>query len=108
MRSVTRPAASASASRRHSASRRRSARIKNERLGSFALSAMIRFVRLLGACFLLALLPLGAARAQLTIEIVGGAGTQIPVSIVPFDGESNYPLGISGIVDADLQRSGLF
>jgi TolB protein len=48
------------------------------------------------------------ARAQLTIEIVGGAGTTIPIAIVPFDAESNYPLGISGIVGADLQRSGLF
>ena len=55
----------------------------------------------------LALLPL-AARAQLTIEIVGGAGTQIPIAVVPFDGESNFPLGISGIAGADLQRSGLF
>src|SRR5689334_13334419 len=68
---------------------------------------MTRFLRFMAACCALALLPL-AARAQLTIEIVGGAGTQIPVSIVPFDGESNYPLGISGIVGADLQRSGLF
>jgi len=47
------------------------------------------------------------ARAQLTIEIVGGAGSAIPVAIVPFDGESAYPLGISGIVGADLARSGL-
>jgi TolB protein len=68
---------------------------------------MNRLIRLL-ACCCLALLPLGAAHAQLTIEIVGGAGTTIPVAIVPFDAESTYPLGISGIVGADLQRSGLF
>ena len=68
---------------------------------------MNRLIRLLACCWL-ALLPLGAARAQLTIEIVGGAGTTIPVAIVPFDAESTYPLGISGIVGADLQRSGLF
>jgi TolB protein len=43
----------------------------------------------------------------LTIEIVGGAGSAIPVAIVPFENESNYPLGISGIVGADLVRSGL-
>jgi TolB protein len=61
----------------------------------------------MAACCALALLPL-AARAQLTIEIVGGAGTQIPIAVVPFDGESNFPLGISGIAGADLQRSGLF
>jgi TolB protein len=52
-------------------------------------------------------LPL-AARAQLTIEIVGGAGTAIPIAIVGFDGESAFPLGVSGIVAADLERSGLF
>src|SRR6187455_3299089 len=52
-------------------------------------------------------LPL-AARAQLTIEIVGGAGTTIPIAVVGFDGESAFPLGISGIVAADLERSGLF
>jgi TolB protein len=52
-------------------------------------------------------LPL-AARAQLTIEIVGGAGTAIPIAIVGFEGESAFPLGVSGIVAADLERSGLF
>jgi TolB protein len=55
-----------------------------------------------------ALLPFSLARAQLTIEIVGGAGTTIPVAIVPFEGESTYPLGVTGIVGADLARSGLF
>ena len=49
-----------------------------------------------------------SARAQLTIEIVGGAGTAVPIAIVPFENESNWPLGITGIVSADLQRSGLF
>jgi TolB protein len=49
-----------------------------------------------------------AARAQLTIEIVRGAGTAIPIAIVPFGGESSFPLGISGIVAADLSRSGVF
>ena len=48
------------------------------------------------------------ARAQLTIEIVGGAGTAIPIAVVPFEGEAAFPLGISGIVAADLERSGLF
>jgi TolB protein len=70
--------------------------------------AMTRLLRLLAACCALALLPFSAARAQLTIEIVGGAGSQIPIAIVPFEGESNFPLGISGITGADLQRSGLF
>src|SRR5438067_9154662 len=57
---------------------------------------------------LLAFLPVFAAQAQLTIEIVGGAGSAIPIAIVPFENESNYPLGITGIVGADLTRSGLF
>jgi TolB protein len=56
----------------------------------------------------LTLLPFAPARAQLTIEIVGGAGTTIPIAIVPFEGESSFPLGISGVVGADLARSGMF
>ncbi|MBI3148191.1 MAG: Tol-Pal system protein TolB [Betaproteobacteria bacterium] len=46
--------------------------------------------------------------AQLTIEIIGGGANQIPIAIVPFGNELSYPLGISGVVGADLQRSGLF
>ena len=56
----------------------------------------------------IAFLPLSSSRAQLTIEIVGGAGTTIPIAIVPFEGEAGFPLGITGIVGADLARSGLF
>lgn len=56
----------------------------------------------------LLLLPFASARAQLTIEIVGGAGTAIPISVVPMQGESAFPLGISGVVAADLARSGMF
>ncbi len=70
-----------------------------------------RLVRTLGSlcCFVFLALALAVpARAQLTIEIVGGAGTTIPISIVPFESESNWPLGITGVVGADLQRSGLF
>jgi TolB protein len=58
----------------------------------------------------LCLLPFGiqSARAQLSIEILGGAGTMIPIAIVPFEAEATWPLGISGVVGADLARSGLF
>ena len=49
-----------------------------------------------------------AARAQLTIEIIGGGATTIPIAIVPFAGEASYPLGVTGVVGADLSRSGLF
>jgi len=71
---------------------------------------MIPLLRRWLAVAALSLLPFGAnlAHAQLSIEIVGGAGTAIPIAIVPFGAEATYPLGISGIVGADLARSGLF
>src|SRR5206468_9538783 len=69
---------------------------------------MPRLLRRILPLFFLALLPVLSAHAQLTIEIVGGAGTTIPIAIVPFENESTFPLGISGIVGADLTRSGLF
>ncbi len=69
---------------------------------------MQRTLRFFLALFALSLLPFALARAQLTIEIVGGAGTTIPISIVAFEGESAFPLGISGVVGADLARSGMF
>jgi TolB protein len=64
--------------------------------------------RLFFAFLAFASLTAASARAQLTIEIVGGAGTTVPIAIVPFENESNWPLGITGIVSADLQRSGVF
>src|SRR5436309_14408749 len=69
---------------------------------------MPRLLRRILSLLFLALLPVFSAQAQLTIEIVGGAGSAIPIAIVPFENESNYPLGITGIVGADLTRSGLF
>jgi len=69
---------------------------------------MHRFLRYFILPLAFAFLPHSPARAQLSIEIVGGAGTAIPIAIVPFEGESNYPLGVTGIVGADLARSGLF
>jgi len=69
---------------------------------------MPRLLRRIFPLLFLALLPVFAAHAQLTIEIVGGAGTTIPIAIVPFANENTYPLGITGIVGADLTRSGLF
>jgi hypothetical protein len=69
---------------------------------------MPRLLRRIFPLLLFAFLPVFAAHAQLTIEIVGGAGTTIPIAIVPFANENTYPLGITGIVGADLTRSGLF
>ena len=71
---------------------------------------MIPLLRRCLAIAALCLLPFGSnvARAQLSIEILGGAGSQIPIAIVPFEAEATWPLGITGIVGADLSRSGLF
>ena len=69
---------------------------------------MPRLLRRILSLLFLALLPVFSAHAQLTIEIVGGAGTTIPIAIVPFENENTFPLGITGIVGADLTRSGLF
>jgi TolB protein len=57
---------------------------------------------------LLLLLPCRAG-AALTIEIVGGGATQIPISIVPFRTEETLSgQKITPVVSADLERSGLF
>ena len=65
-----------------------------------------RFIPLLFAS--VALLLTRGAVAQLTIEIIGGGGTTIPIAVVPFAGEANYPYPLTEIVAADLNRSGLF
>ena len=51
-----------------------------------------------------------AARAQFRVEISGVGATQLPIAITKFrDEERNTPsLSISGIVRADLERSGVF
>src|SRR5258707_3010054 len=62
------------------------------------------FAPLIAAILLLA----GPARAQLTIEIIGGGANQIPVAVLPFAGESALPQSITEIVEQDLSRSGRF
>jgi len=64
---------------------------------------MIRFLSTLSL-----LLWLAAAHAQLSIEITGSGAQRIPIALVPFAGESALAPAISGIVRADLERSGLF
>jgi TolB protein len=49
-----------------------------------------------------------SAAAQLSIEITGAGAQRIPIAVAPFAGEGALPQGISGIVRADLERSGLF
>jgi TolB protein len=48
------------------------------------------------------------ALAQLSIEITGAGGNRIPIAIAPFAGEAALPPGITAVVRADLERSGLF
>jgi TolB protein len=69
---------------------------------------MSRHLRHLLLLLALALGLAGTARAQLTIEIIGGGATTVPIAIVPFAGEANYPYPLTEIVGADLARSGLF
>jgi TolB protein len=64
----------------------------------------MRFFLALAAALALA----GAARAQLSIEITSPGAQRIPIAIVPFTGEAAVPPGISAVVRADLERSGLF
>jgi Tol biopolymer transport system component len=61
---------------------------------------------LIAALLLLAAAP--SAFAQLSIEITGAGAQRLPIAIAPFAGEGALPAGISTIVRADLERSGLF
>src|SRR6267154_2485559 len=65
---------------------------------------MTRLATLLAALLFLT----GTARAQLTIEIIGGGAIQIPIAVLPFVGESALPQSITEIVEQDLSRSGRF
>jgi len=59
------------------------------------------------AIFLL-LVPLSAARAQLTIETIGAGSTQFPIAVVPFRAEGGLPQQLTPVISADLARTGLF
>src|SRR5262252_2546004 len=65
-------------------------------------------MRKLAALVTLLLLVAGPARAQLTIEIIGGGANQIPVAVLPFVNENLLPQSITEIVEQDLTRSGRF
>ena len=66
---------------------------------------LVRLVSLFAAACVL-LTP--AAHAQLSIEITGAGAQRIPIAIVPFPGEAAVAGGITPIIRADLERSGLF
>ncbi len=55
-----------------------------------------------------ALTPPALARAALTIEIVGGSGREIPITVLPFASQDRYKDKLSEVVLGDLLRSGLF
>jgi TolB protein len=57
---------------------------------------------------LLLCLSSATARAQLTIEIIGGGADQIPITVLPLAAEDKFQQRISQIVAADLARSGRF
>jgi len=52
--------------------------------------------------------PVSSALAQFRVEISGVGATQIPVAIARFRDEGRSPVALSSIVQADLERSGLF
>ena len=60
---------------------------------------------------LLLLLPT-VGRAELTLEVVGGAAQQIPIAVVPFSSQAGSTQltqdNISNVIGADLRLSGLF
>jgi len=59
----------------------------------------------------LLLLPV-VGRAELTVEVVGGAAQQIPIAIVPFAAPNGNSViqqdNITNVIGADLRMSGLF
>src|SRR5260221_4026882 len=65
-----------------------------------------RAMKRLLAVFLLCIST--AAAAQLSIEITGAGARRIPIAIAPFAGEGAAVPGITSIVRADLERSGVF
>jgi TolB protein len=64
--------------------------------------------RWLWLCGLGFLLAASGARAQLQIEITGATAQRTPIAIATFAGEAALGASITGIVRADLERSGLF
>ena len=50
------------------------------------------------------------AQAELRIEITGGVDQAVPIAVVPFgwDAPGAMPFDVSGLVAADLERSGRF
>lgn len=56
----------------------------------------------------LMLLAAGVARAEMTVEIVGGGTNQHPIALPVFAGENLAPGGLTPIIRNDLARTGVF
>ena len=71
------------------------------------LKLLSRLVAALGLVVVFAV----TANAQLEIEITHGMGTRTPVAVVPFGWKgsgADAPFDVSGLIGADLHRSGRF
>src|SRR5512138_430596 len=69
---------------------------------------MLLLSKRLICAFALLLCGLTAAQAQLSIEITGAGAQRIPIAVAPFAGEAALPPGVTSVIRADLERSGLF
>lgn len=69
-----------------------------------------RMKRIVCLAFAFLIVLPASALAQLNIDLIGGGGNQIPITVLPFAGEDRYPVHqrVGQIVSADLQRSGAF
>ena len=68
------------------------------------------FARFFAAVFvaLACLMAAVPAQAQFRVEISGVGASQVPIAIAKFRDEERQTQGLSAIVRADLERSGLF
>jgi len=46
--------------------------------------------------------------SQVEVEIIADEGAKIPITIAPFDGDSELGLTVAEIITADMLRTGLF
>lgn len=70
--------------------------------------ALVAPILLRSLLALLVLLGASQARAQLTIDVVGGGANQISVALYPFNAEAGQPQPLTPVIAADLHRSGRF
>ena len=91
----------------------RDAATKVVRLLSLGRERLVQLLQSVPRVYLLgiaaALLVFSAtASAQLTVEIVGGTVSKIPIALSEFTGEDQLSEALTSIIKADLEQSGLF